>query len=135
MNNIKISIIALVFMFATSSCLKTETPEPSMVVGGEWVVENVIADGQVNTQDLYDIDAKLHLDANNTFLFVNIDGRATAGTWMATETVLTLTGNDSYVQEFEIAYLDWDKMQIARTLAISAEINVEIRYLFRRANK
>lgn len=129
MKQLKILSILLVLTAALSSCLKTENPVPTGLVAGEWVVENVIADGEVGTY--FSANSKLHLDVNGTFLFVNVDNRASSGTWTATETTLTLTEND-YVQEFNIVYADNDKLHIYRDLSIISGQTVELRYLFRR---
>ncbi|MDD2563385.1 MAG: hypothetical protein PHU27_04130 [Salinivirgaceae bacterium] len=132
MNKIKIIIIGLVLAFIMNACTKPEDPATSQVITGEWVVENVIADGQVNIPGVFSIDAVLHLDSNGSFLFVNVDGRASAGTWIATGTELLLNGSDGYVQNFTVVYTNWEKMHIFRTLSIAQGANVELRYLFRR---
>jgi hypothetical protein len=130
MKQLKVLSILLVLAGALSSCLKTEDPVPTGLVAGEWLVENVIADGEVG--NYFSANSKLHLDLNGTFLFVNVDSRASSGTWTATASTLTLTESDDYIQEFNIVYADNDKLHIYRNLSIITGQTVELRYLFRR---
>lgn len=132
MNKLRIITIGLVLAFILNACTKPEDPSTEQIITGEWIVENVIADGQVNIPDVFNVDAVLHLDPNGSFLFVNIDGRASAGTWDATGTELMLTGTDGYAQNFTVVYTNWEKMHIFRTLSIAQGEDVELRYLFRR---
>ena len=120
----------MVLAGALSSCLKTEDPVPTGLVAGEWVVENVIADGEVG--NYFSANSKLHLENNGTFLFVNVDGRASSGIWDATSSLLTLTEDGDYVQEFNIVYVDNEKLHVYRNLSIISGQTVELRYLFSR---
>lgn len=133
MNKYKNLIFVMVVALILGACAKPETPTNIQIAEGEWAVENVIANGELNPNSYYQVESVLHLDRNETFLFVNVDGRATAGTWTATESNLTLTGTspEDYVQNYTIASLTWDKMHVYRTFSILGN-EVEIRYLFRR---
>lgn len=134
MYKIRIAFIVIIASGMFSACLETETPTPNGVVMGEWAVDKVISNGQVE-EGLLGVDATLHLDNNNSFLFVNIDGRASSGQWTAADSTLTLVGNDGYVQEYNIEYVDWQKLNIYRTFVFSSEAQIEIRYLFRRVEE
>ncbi|WP_282036389.1 hypothetical protein [Saccharicrinis aurantiacus] len=130
MKNIKIAVLLLFIAGALSSCLETETPEPASILTGEWEVENVMADGEVEFVSM----SSLHLNNNGKFLFINVDNFASAGDWQSESTdKLTLTGDDDYVQEYTVAYVDWDKLEIFRAMTIG-ESTVTIRYLMRRIN-
>jgi len=132
MNNIKIAFLIFLVFVGVSSCLKTETPTPQATLMGEWLVDNVIVDGQVDNQQVFAEDAVLHLENNNTYLFVNVDGLASSGEWSATDSVLTLNGNDNYVQVFNVTYVDWEKLNMYRTFSIATGNQIEVRYLFRK---
>lgn len=134
MNKIKIVFFIVVLAGAFSACLKTETPKPTGVVMGEWIVDKVISNGQLES-GVFGVDAELHLDNNFSYLFVNVDGRASSGQWSAADSSLTLTGNDGYIQEYEVEYVDWQKLHMYRNLDISAGVQVEVRYLFRRVEE
>lgn len=133
MNKYKNLIFVMVVALVLGACAKPETPTNVQIAEGEWVVENVIANGEVNEQDYYSENSVLHLDRNGSFLFVHINGTATAGTWTATETQLTLTVTSpgSGTQNYTIVNLTWDKMHIFRTITIGTT-QVELRYLLRR---
>ena len=138
MNKYKNLIFVVVVALILGACAKPETPTNVQIAEGEWEVENVIANGELNLPEgsYFSVNSVLHLDRNETFLFVNVDGRATAGTWTATETNLTLTGTspEAYTQDYTIVSLTYDKMHVYRTFLILGN-PVEIRYLFRRANR
>ncbi len=132
MNKLRNILLVIVIALFVNSCAKPEDPDPVQLVMGEWRVENVIANGQVNLPEIFEVDSRLHLDYNETFLFVNVDGRATAGTWSATESNLVLDATDGSVQDFNIVYLNWEKMHVYRTFTIDMGNEIELRYLFRR---
>ena len=123
-----IMMVMVLAIFASACTEKAEDPS----INGEWIVENVFANGELNIPQVFDVDAVLHLDSNETFLFVNIDGRASGGTWTSDGTDLVLTGSDSYAQNFTIVFFDWEKLHIVRTLSVAQGADVELRYLFRR---
>ena len=131
MNKLKNLILVMAVLFFANSCAEPEEATPTQILYGEWTVENVIANGQVNIPEIFNVDAKLHLDRNGTFLFVNIDGRGDAGTWTATESSLTLTGGEG-AHTYTIAFLDWDKLHVHRSFTIAQGGEVELRYMFRR---
>lgn len=135
MNKYKNLIFVMAVALILGACAKPETPTNVQIAEGEWAVENVIANGELNFPEgsYYEVNSVLHLDRNETFLFINVNGRATAGTWTATETNLTLNGTspEVYVQNFTIASLTWDKMHVYRTFTVGTT-QVELRYLFRR---
>lgn len=132
MNKLRNIILVMVIALFANSCAEPAEPDPIQVVVGEWRVENVIANGQVNLPEIFEVDSRLHLDHNQTFLFVNVDGRATAGSWTATETNLMLENTEGSVQDFTIVYLNWEKMHVYRTFTIDMGNEIELRYMFRR---
>lgn len=133
MNKYKNLIFVMVVALVLGACAKPETPTNVQIAEGEWVVENVIANGEVNEQDYYSENSVLHLDRNGSFLFTHINGTATAGTWTATETQLTLTitSPGAGTQNYTIVNLEWEKMHIFRTFTVGTT-PVELRYLLRR---
>jgi hypothetical protein len=133
MNKYKNLIFVMVIAIILGACAKPETPTNVQIAEGEWVVENVIANGEINPQLSFSEGSVLHLDRNESFLFVHINGTATAGKWTASETQLTLTieSPEPGTQNYTIANLEWDKMHIYRTFTVGTT-QVELRYLFRR---
>lgn len=133
MNKYKNLFLVMVVALVLGACEEPQTPTNVQIATGEWAVENVIANGELNLDQLYQVNSVLHLDRNETFLFVNVDGRATAGTWTATEETLTLDGDspEVFTHNYTIVSLTWDKMHVFRTFNIGAT-QVELRYLFRR---
>ena len=124
-------MIVLVVTLAMTNCQEPDEPTQVQIATGEWEVVNVIANGELNLPEIFQVNSVLHLDRNQTFLFINIDGRASAGTWEASSASLRLTGSDGGVQDYSIVYLNWEKMHVYRTLTVLGE-PVELRYLFRR---
>ena len=133
MDKFKSLMIILVVTLLMAGCQEPEDPTAVQIAIGEWEVENVIANGELNLPEIFQVRSMLHLDRNETFLFVNIDGRATAGTWQAGAGSLRLTGSDGAVHDYTIVYLTWEKMHVYRTLTVLGG-EVELRYLFRRVN-
>lgn len=133
MNKYKNLIFVMVVALILGACAKPESPTNVQLATGEWVVENVIANGEQNLPagSYYSSGSVLHLDHNMTFLFVHQNGTATAGTWTADATNLTLsvTSPEAATQTYTIVYLGADKMHVYRTLTIG-EYQVELRYLF-----
>ena len=130
MNKIRNLFFVVVIALFAHSCADPDDPTMIQIAQGEWIVENVIANGQLN--EIFEVNSVLHLDRNDSFLFVNVDGRATAGTWTATETTLTLNGSDGSTQSFTIVNLTWEKMHVYRTFNNPVAGQIELRYLFRR---
>lgn len=130
MNKIRNLFFVVVIALFANACADPDEPNMIQIAQGEWIVENVIANGQLN--EIFEVNSVLHLDRNETFLFVNVDGRATAGTWTATETTLTLNGSDGSTQSFTIVNLTWEKMHVYRTFSNPVAGQIELRYLFRR---
>ena len=131
MNKFKNLLIVIAMTMFLVNCQEPDDPTFFQIATGEWEVENVIANGELNLPEIFQVNSVLHLDRNETFLFINIDGRATAGTWQATESSLQLNGSDGLMQNYTIVYLSWEKMHVFRTLTVLGE-TVELRYLFRR---
>jgi hypothetical protein len=133
MNKYKNLIFVMVVALILGACAKPETPTAVQIAEGVWVVESVIANGEVNPQYSYSEGSVLHLDRNETFLFVHINGTATAGTWTATDTQLTLTvtSPEAGTQNYTIVNLEWEKMHIFRTIQVGTT-TVELRYLLAR---
>lgn len=120
------------FALLFNSCMKPDDAEPAQILFGEWKVINVIVDGQINIPDEAFLEnSVLHLELDETFLFINVDGRANIGTWTATETQLTLSHNDGGSTVFNIVYLDYDKLHVYYTVGGPGG-EFELRYLFNR---
>ena len=128
MNKLRNIILVTVIAFFANACVD-EPIDPT--IAGTWEVKDVVAGGQI-PDDPFVVDSRLYLDPNETFLFVNVDGRATGGTWATEGDTLSLTGNDEVEQNFIIMYYDWEKLHIFRTFTIVGGAEVELRYLFRR---
>jgi hypothetical protein len=131
MTKLKYLMVTLGLVAMLSAC--TEDPTVMDYLTGEWEVENVIANGQVNQDDVFLEESILHLDGNGTFLFINVDGRASGGTFTASDTKLTLTSStDGTVMDFNLVYVDYDKLHIYYSFTSQIVGQIEIRYLFRK---
>lgn len=132
MNKFRNLILVLAVLFFANACAEPDDATPTQMVIGEWMVENVIANGQVNLPDqALNLESKLYLDYNESFMFVNINGLGDAGTWTATEDALTLSGREGD-HTYDIIFVDWDKLHIHRSFSIGAGGEVELRYMLRR---
>ncbi len=118
------------FALLVNSCAKPDDPTAVQILIGEWEVVSVVADGQI-PPDVFLAQSRLHLDRNETFLFINVDGRANAGTWTASETQLTLQHSTGGSTNFNIVYMDFDKLHVYHVISSQAG-EVELRYLFNR---
>jgi hypothetical protein len=134
MNKMKYFLVFFGISVLLNACVKPDDPTEVQILTGEWMVKNVIANGQINIpDDVFMVNSVLHLDRNETFLFINVDGRANAGTWAATDTRLTLTGNQGNIA-FNIVYLKYDKLHVYYTFGNQLTGEIELRYLFERIN-
>ena len=119
-----------------NACVEPIDPTEVQILEGEWVVEAVAANGEINDPSgIFLKDAILHLDRNESFLFIDVDDRADAGTWTATESNLTLTLDNGSTIDFEIVYLDYDKLHANYSFTNALTGEIELRYLFRRADQ
>jgi hypothetical protein len=135
MTKMKHIFAIIVLALAFNACVKPKDPTPVQILTGEWKIESVIANGDLNLpDDVFMANSTLHLDRNNTFLFVNVNGRAMSGTWEATETALNLTieGAAGAVMTMNIVYMNYEKLHAYYSFNNSATGAVEVRYLFNR---
>jgi hypothetical protein len=133
MNKLKYIIAFFGLAIIMNACMKPEEPTNVQILAGEWEVVSVIADRQVNVPaNAFLAQSVLHLDRNNTYLFVNVDGRAKAGTWLATDTELTLNDTEEGDVTFTIVYADYNKMHVYYTINNPLTGDIELRYLFER---
>ena len=133
MNKLKYIIAFFGLAILMNGCAKPEEPTNVQILTGEWKVESVIADREVNFPEyVFLAQSVLHLDRNNTFLFVNVDGRAKAGKWNATDKQLTLNDAEEGNVTFTIVYCDYNKMHVYYTITNTLTGNIELRYLFER---
>ncbi|MDY0201261.1 MAG: hypothetical protein WC951_04090 [Bacteroidales bacterium] len=133
MNKLKYIIAFFGLAILMNGCMEPEEPTNVQILTGEWEVVSVIADRQVNfPPNVFLAQSVLHLDRNETFLFVNVDGRAKAGTWTASETELTLSDAEEGDVTFTIVYSDYNKMHVYYTITNTLTGDIELRYLFER---
>ncbi len=133
MSKIKTIIAFFGIAILMNACMKPEEPTNVQILTGEWNVRSVIADGEVNFPDQTFLqNSVLHLDRNATFLFINVDGRAKAGTWTATDTELSLADPVEGNITFSIIYASYDKLHVVHTISKQLTGGIEIRYLFER---
>lgn len=133
MAKFKYLMLIVGFSLLMHACAKPEDPTEIQILIGEWVVEYVAADGQIPPDILFLEESRLHLDRNDTFLFINVDGRSNSGNWTASETQLTLNYQHGGSTNFTIVYRDFEKLHVYHT--IESQVGaIELRYLFRRLN-
>lgn len=117
---------------AVTSCKKPQDATPEQMTAGVWKVEGVYSNQQQLPPQAYGVDSKLHLDRNESYLFNNPSGIATAGTWVADETSLTLTPKGETAVKYEIISLTAEKMHVVTTFSTFLGNSVEVRYLMQR---
>lgn len=119
-------------MFAIS-CASPEDPTPTTMAYGSWYVDEYYVNGQEEGTSA--IMERFYLERDGSFLLEDQNGFLTVGTWAATETSLTLTGEgDSGVYEFGIVYQSRTKMQLIQSIASPTAGTIEIRYLMNYSN-
>ncbi len=133
MNNLKFLVYILGISLVLGSCAKPEEPTPVQILTGEWEVAEVMAAGEVKfPEDMFLEKSALHLDKNNTYLFINVNGRSEAGTWNADADKLTLTAKDGGNSVFNITYMNFEKLHAFTSFNNTITGEVEVRYLFNR---
>ncbi|WP_258101442.1 hypothetical protein [Marinoscillum pacificum] len=111
------------------SCAEPVAPNAGGVRAGDWIVQEYYVDGQLAAGGGNDIIYRLTLELDDSFLLTDQNGVLTIGTWDATETTLTLTGEDGTVLDFAIVYNGYSKMHLLQTISGSTTGTIEIRYL------
>jgi hypothetical protein len=134
MTKMKHIFAIIVLALAFNACVKPKDPTPVQILTGEWKIESVIANGDLNLpDDVFMANSTLHLDRNATFLFVNVNGRALNGTWDATDTALKLTMDGGAGEmTMNIVYMNYEKLHAYYSFNNAATGAVEVRYLFNR---
>ena len=132
MNKLKYLIVFIGLSVFANSCVEPEDPTNVQILTGEWEVKHVIANGEVSVDNFYQEQSVLHLDRNETFLFINVDGRAESGVWTADENQLNLTPAEGDQLVFEIVYSNYDKLHAYYSIDTPIAGEIELRYLFER---
>lgn len=114
------------------SCAEPADPTPTKMAYGEWYVAEYFVDGQ--TEGSSSLIGRFTLERDGTFILVDNNDFVTVGTWVATDTALTLTGADGSVIEFAIVFQSYSKMHLVQTITSPTAGSIEIRYLMNRAN-
>ena len=131
MNYLKLVAVIIIGSFIMlSSCMKPEEPTNVQILTGEWEVTNTIANDQLDLP-VFEERAVLHLDRNETFLFINVDGRAKSGTWSEDGDKLSLETKQG-TTIYNIVYLDYEKLHVYYTFYSDQAGEIELRYLFER---
>lgn len=131
----KLKFILLVVGLAgfLTACVEPEDPTEVQILTGEWEVQNVIANGQVNIPDnVFLEESVLHLNRNESYLFINVDGYASSGTWKASSETLTLTTDGNVDMEYTITYSDYQKLQVSYSFTNPTTGDIQLIYVFTR---
>jgi hypothetical protein len=132
MTKLKLIILVVGLAGFLSSCVEPEDPTEVQILTGQWEVSNVIANGQVNfPDDVFLEESVLHLNRNASYLFINVDGYASSGSWTATPSTLTLTDGD-VEKEYTIIYSDYQKLQVSYDFSNPATGDIQLIYVFNR---
>lgn len=133
MIKLKLILIVLGLTGLLTSCVDPEDPSEVQILTGEWEVQNVIANGQLDfPDDVFMEESILYLNRNETYLFINVDGSASSGTWSADEDNLSLTGENGDSRQYEIIYMDYSKLQVSYTVTNPATGEINLTYVFNR---
>ncbi|MDN4164170.1 hypothetical protein QWY31_01590 [Cytophagales bacterium LB-30] len=118
-----------------SACAKPEEPTMSQMAPGEWDIEEVYVNGEIDNSSGYSA-VSLFLERNDTFLFVERSGRSFAGTWAIDDagSTLTLTATTGEVLTFNIIAMRFDHIHMVRTVTSPLAGDIELRYVLSRVN-
>lgn len=121
-----IALTGIVIM--TISCATPENPSPTTMSYGDWEVAEFFVNGQ---SDGSGIISRFTLERDGTFILEDNNSILFVGTWVATESRLTLTeaGDGGTVFDFEIVYQSFSKMQLLQTISSPTIGDIAIRYL------
>lgn len=96
------------------SCVEPEAPTATDMSYGEWVVERQYLNDQAVSNYSFDL---FLLNRDGSFSLEDANGFLTSGTWMATDTQLTLTSDDSTVMLFTIEYQSYTRLELVQDLS------------------
>ncbi|MCC5920990.1 MAG: lipocalin family protein [Cyclobacteriaceae bacterium] len=119
-------------MIASFACVSPEDPETSALISGRWTVNTIIVDREVEGLGGTDVTS-LILERDGIFVY-RAGGRAWTGEWEASEDTLTLNDVDGETIDFTIVSVNQQRMHLLRVLNSNLLDNVEIRYVFTRAD-
>ena len=118
-----------------SACAKPEEPTMSQMAPGEWSIEEVYVNGEIDNNGNY-AAVSLFLERNETFLFVEKNGRSFAGTWTLDDagSILTLTATSGEILAFNVIAMRFDHIHMVRTVSSTIAGDIELRYVLNRVN-
>ncbi|HCX23612.1 MAG: hypothetical protein CMB80_28330 [Flammeovirgaceae bacterium] len=111
------------------SCAEPVQPTPTNMSYGDWSVVEVYVDGQAETSYSGSLFERFTLERDDTFIVVDRNGLAYVGTWVATDTSLTLTADDGTVFSFTIVFQSYEKLHLLQTISSPTAGDIVIRYL------
>lgn len=113
------------------SCSETSAPTPTQMAPGFWNVQRAYVDGQLSGTD-FDVFV---LERNGRFALEDDNLLIFEGTYTASETALTLSSTEGTVFAFTIIYMDFNRMQLVRTITGQGGNATEFRYFLNRSNQ
>ena len=109
-NNVLLFGMAL-FAF---SCVEPESPTATDMSYGKWTVERQYINDQAVSAFNFDL---FLLNRDGSFSLEDANGFLTSGSWVATDTQLTLTGNSGDVLQFSIEYQSYTRLELVQDLS------------------
>ena len=128
MNKFINNLILAAFAIVVISCTEPTDPTPTNMSYGDWRVDEYYVNGQEEGSSIID---RFTLERDGTFLLEDNNGILTIGTWTATETALTLSGQGEGAASynFTIVFQSYEKMHLLQNIQSPTAGTIEIRYL------
>lgn len=110
------------------ACAEPEEPTATNMAIGDWEVSEYYVNGQADGSSVIN---RFTLERDGSFILEDNNGILFAGTWVATDTSLTLTdtSGDGQVFTFTIVFQSYTKMQLLQVISSPSAGDIEIRYL------
>ncbi len=115
------------------SCAEPVEPTSTNMSYGDWVVTEYYVNGQAagsggSTSSTLVFD-RFTLERDDSFVLTDDNGFVYVGNWVATDTNLTLTAEDSTVFDFAIVFQSYEKLHLLQTISNPTAGDIQIRYL------
>lgn len=128
-NILKYTLVLALALFIIA-CAQPDEPSNAQVLPGEWRITSYILNGEL--EDVGFTHISLILERDNKFIFIEPNGRSYAGTWLASDTELTLNASSGETLAFTLVTLRADFMHLMRTVNSPAAGELEFRYVLNR---
>jgi hypothetical protein len=119
------------------SCVKPEDPDTTAMIYGDWIVQRVFVNGELEQQPNPSVVSyiSLSLEYDGSYKFVDRTGRISVGTWeVLSASNLVLTDEIGPVLTFEIVSIKTNELHMVNNLSTAAG-ELSLRYIMRRGTQ